>query len=71
VRSRYRLPDAYHRHHGHGVDFDWRARGIERVVSLKAWSPLREAVATLKVVVDSATVPLVSWPVARFVTVSA
>jgi hypothetical protein len=64
VRSRYRLPDAYQATTA-TASISTGGRAGSSVVSLKAWSPLGEAVATLKVVVDSATVPLVSWPVAE------
>jgi len=50
---------------GDHLIFHWRARGVERVISLHAWAPLAEAVATLKAVVDSAAVSRVSWPAAE------
>jgi len=50
---------------GDHLIYHWRGRGIEHVISLHSWAPVREAVATLRAVVDSATVSRVSWPSAE------
>jgi len=41
---------------GDHLIFRWNAGGIDRVVSLHSWSPLREAIATLRSIIVSSTV---------------
>lgn len=63
-RSRYRLPEAY-QGTAATASISTGGRAGSSLSSASKHGHHSGAVATLKVVVDSATVPLVSWPVAE------